>query len=517
MLPGTRHSPEDILRVVLRRQWLLVLPVLTGIAVGQILAVKLPKIYRSETLILIVPQRVPDSYVRATVTTKIEDRLPTISQQILSRTRLERIVADLNLYTAQRAGGTTEAAIQRMRNDIDVKIERGDSFRVSYVSGDPVIAQRVTERIASLFIEENLRDRENLAEDTNQFLESQLQDAKRRLIEHEKKLEAYNKKYSGQLPSQATANLQQIQAAQLREQALAEALDRDRERRLMLERQLADQQSTDPALLAAAAGLAPARSAEGLPPRSTADQLEAARAQLRLLQTRVKPDHPDIRHLQRAIRDLEMKLAAEPDAASRPEPAPAEALRQKRIRDLTGEIDVVDREIQDKLEQDRRLRALIDQYQAKVDAVPTRQAELVELTRDYTTLQNSYQSLLAKREESKIAANLERRNIGEQFKILDPARIPEHPFTPDRRVLLAGGGVVGLGLGALLVVLLEYLDASFKREDEVTRVLGVTVLAVVPLIRTDVETSAAARRRWWRALLIAGAIAVAAVSWRLYR
>jgi protein tyrosine kinase modulator len=506
MLPGTKYSPEDILRVLFRRAWLVVIPVLLGVAGSVVVGHRLPNKYRSETLILVVPQRIPDSYVRATVTAKIEDRLPTISQQILSRSRLERIILDLDLYRAQRNGGIMEDVVQLMRGDIDVKVERGDSFRVTYVSSNAKTAQKVTERIASLFIEENLRDRENLAEDTNQFLDSQLQDAKRRLVEHEKRLEAYNKRYSGQLPSQAAANLQQIHNAQLQVQSLAEAMDRDRERRQLLERQLADQESSEP-LLIAPTPTAPA--VEGLPAESTVQQLEAARARLRVLETRAKPDHPDVRQLQRTIRDLQAKLESEskhPATAETRIVSPAEAVRQRRIRELNGEIDAVGRELQDKTEQDRRLRGLIAAYQAKVDAVPTREAELVELTRDYTTVQTSYQSLLAKREDSKIAANLERRNIGEQFKILDPARVPERPFTPDRRVLGAGGFVAGLAFGLLFIAVLEYRDSSFRHEDDVVRVLSMPVLAVVPLIWTKRELKERAQRR-----VVIGVTAVAAI------
>ena len=174
------------------------------------------------------------------MTTRIEDRLQSISQQILSRTRLERVIQDFDLYPRERALNPMEDVVEQMRRDIDVQIVKGDAFQISYVSKEPRTAMRVTERLASLFIEENLRDREVLAQGTSEFLDSQLADARRRLIEHEKKLEAYRRQFSGELPTQVTANLAAQQNIQVQLQTLTEALDHDRERRLVLERALAE-------------------------------------------------------------------------------------------------------------------------------------------------------------------------------------------------------------------------------------------------------------------------------------
>ena len=139
-----------------------------------------------------VPQQVPESYVRSTITSKIEDRLQSISQQILSRTRLERIIQDFNLYERERQVGIMEDVVQRMRSrDIRVDTLKGDAFRIAFIGDNPVTVMRVTDRLASHFIDENLRDREILAQGTSQFLTVQLEDARRRLIEQEKKLEEY--------------------------------------------------------------------------------------------------------------------------------------------------------------------------------------------------------------------------------------------------------------------------------------------------------------------------------------
>ncbi len=465
---------------------------------------------------MLVPQRVPDSYVKSTVTTRIEDRLASLEDQILSRSRLERIILDLNLYEDLRTKLPMEDVVQRMRLDIgSIKIEGKESFRISYLSRDARTAQRTTERLASLFIEENLRDRENQAEATNQFLDSQLEDARRRLIEHERKLEKYRSQYSGELPSQAAGNLQAIQNVQVQLQTLTEATDRARERRLLLERQLVEVQS-DPVVVP----LAPAGATE-TPVESTAQQLQAAEARLQVLLTHAKPDHPDVKMMQRAIRDLRAKLESEvrptPVKTAEQTALTPESLRQRRLRDLKSQVEDIDRQIADKQEQEQRLRGQIATYQLKLDAVPKRESDLVELTRDYATLQTSYQTLLTKREESKIAANLERRNIGEQFKVLDPARVPERPFSPNRLLINLGGAGGGVILGALVIFLLEFRDTALKTEENVMRLLNVRVLGLVP---TMLSAEDHRRRRLRSAVItVAGALAIGSsallVWWRL--
>ena len=493
MLPGKTYSPEDIIRLLVRRAWIILLLLGIGSTVAIVVSKRLPDRFRSETLIMLIPQRISEAYVKGAVTTRIEDRLNSLEDQILSRSRLERIILDLDLYKELRHTIPMEEVVRRMGEyDIIVKIEGKESFRVSYVSDDAKTAQATTARLASLFIEENRTDRETLAEDTNQFLNAQLTDAKSRLVEQEKKLEEYRRLYGGELPSQVTANLQAIQNEQMRLQNLAESADRARERRLNIERQIADLQSSDP--LPVAPSPAVMTSPDDLSGESTAQQLQTAQARLQNLLLRAKPDHPDVRAMQRTVRDLQARLEAE---SSRPGEAsgavteravpPAERLRQQKLRDLQLQLDDIDRQLTEKETQERQIRAVVRDYQAKLDAAPKRESELIELTRDYATVQATYQKLLEKREEATLAANLERRNIGEQFKILDPARVPERPFSPNRLLINLGGAGGGLALGLFLIAFLEYRDTSFKCEDDVVRLLDLRVLAVVPLMVSEAE------------------------------
>jgi polysaccharide chain length determinant protein (PEP-CTERM system associated) len=517
VLPGKKYSIDDIVRIALRRKWLIILPAVVGFAVSVFVARQMSQLYRSETLIMVIPQRVPDSIVKSTVTAKIEERLPSISGQILSRSRLERIINDFNLYPAERAGGVMEDVVERMRVDIKGPTLVGkESFRLSYVSSDAKTAQKVTERLGSLYIEENLRDRENLATGTNQFLESQLAEAKQRLIEYEKKLEEYRRQYAGQLPSQLPANQQAIQNAQMQLQAVNESMNRAGERRLLIERQLADTQVLPAAAVSTDAGaIAPGTTAP-----TTAQQLQAVQARLEAFKLQYTPDHPDVRALERTVRELQARLDEEsrsPSTAPAPV-SPVEAARQKRIRDLQADLDVVDHQIAVNQTEEAALKKRIADYQGKVDVVPTRESELVELTRDYGTVQASYNSLLAKQQESKLAANLETRQIGEQFKILDPASLPEKPYNHLLRIqIMLGGCVGGLLLGVGLVMLLEQRDSSFKTEEDVIRVLTLPVLALVPVLGPEHGEQTRRRRRllgFFAAVVVLGS-AAAVAFWRL--
>jgi polysaccharide chain length determinant protein (PEP-CTERM system associated) len=481
MLPGKTYTPEEIVRIALGRKWLILLPLVLGLGIAVWVGRQLPDQYRSETLIMIMSQRIPDGYVRSTVTGGLEERLTTLNEQILSRSRLERIILDFNLYPAERSVLAMEDVVQRMRGDIRTRVDGRESFRISYVGGDAKTVQKITARLASLFMDENTRDRQNRAEDTNQFLDAQLEEAKRQLVAQEKKLQEYRQTHSGELPSQTSSNMQVIQNAQMQLQAVNDAEDRDRERRLLLERQLAAIETPDPLETAA----------EG---QTLAQQLEAAQAGLRAAELRLKPDHPDIKMMKRTIRDLEAKIEAEaaaPAAERKPRVeaprrlTPAEIVQRRRTRDLKEQISDIDRQLGERHEQVRRLESVITAYQAKLDALPKRESELVELTRDYSTLQASYASLLERRQESKVSLNLERRNVAEQFRVLDPPTVAERPFSPNRPVIDLIGAMVGLGLGVLLVGFLEYRDVSFRTEADILRVLNMPVLALVPDISSS--------------------------------
>ena len=517
------YTLHDIVTVIARRRWFLLIPFAVGLATVPVLARFAPERYRSEALLLVIPQQVPEDYVTPTMTQSIEERLPAITDQILSRSRLEQIIQQLDLYPAERERQVMEDVVQKMRLDIQTSAaipaagarREVNSIRVSYVSDNAERARQVTERLASLYIEQNLKDRENQADSTSQFLTTQLDVAKRRLVEQEKKLEEYRKNHAGQLPSQLQGNLLAIQTASQQVQSLNESMNRAQERRLLIERQIADTQ--------AVAVPVPTATPENPAPLSTAQQLEVSRARLALMLQRYTPNHPEVASLERTILDLVAKLESETPVGAVVEQkkpvTPAEAAQQKRILDLQAELTVIDYQLTANRAEAARLNTLIAEYQTKIDVLPTRESELVELTRDYSTMQAAYTNLLVKREDAMLASNLERRQIGEQFKLLDTASMPERPFNQSQRLgIMSSGAIAGLVLGCLIVGLREYRDSSFRSEEEMLRTLSIPVLALIPAMSSAREARAARRRAWLRdaggAAVVLAAIVVV-VMWRL--
>jgi polysaccharide chain length determinant protein (PEP-CTERM system associated) len=526
MLPGKKYTPDDLLRIAWKRRWFIAIPLLVIASSTAVVALFLPDRYRASTSIIIVPQRVPENFVRSTVTAELSERLSLISQQILSRTRLERIVQEFNLYERERGRMIMEDVIEQMRRDISLNVnanrnrDGASSFNVSFESADARTAMRVTERLASLFVQENLEDRELLADQTNQFLQGQLEEAKRKLIEKENALKEFRLRNNGVLPDQVSTNLQMMQTAQMQLQGVVESTNRDQDRLAVLERNYADASSAAaPVVVASPAGAAPTEPFTG----SAAQQLETARAALRALELRLKPEHPDIGRAKRMIAELEAKAEAEalnqPLSAQTPATVVVDKAAQARLEQLRNDIQELRQRIAAGKREAARLQEVAQGHAARVQAAPALEAQLTELMRDYTTLQEGYTSLLRKSEDSKIAVNLERRQIGEQFRILDGARLPERPVSPNRLRINIMGILGGLLVGLGLVALLEYKDTSFKSDDDIVSTLSLPVLAVIPLMTNAGERRAQRRRRMLLAVSASvGCMTVAAavmVVWRL--
>ena len=506
MLPGKTYTLQEILQMIRRRWWLVTAPLVVGLSIGIVAYKLMPVVYKSETLITVVPQRVPDSYVRSTVTARIEDRIPAISEQILSRSRLERIITEFDLFKEQRARMPLEDVVQIVRASVHVDPVGKESFKVSFTSAEPATAQKVTERLASLVIQENLRDREKYADSTSQFLESQLDEAKRRLVEQERKLEIYRREHQGTLPTELQSNMQAIANAQMQLTQVSQSINHDRERRLLLERQIGDARSPDPI-----PPLATGPNGQSLddPQLSATQRLGIAKANLEVMKRHYTPEHPDVKALERQIVELTARAEQEAKLPQPIKPAsPSEIARQRQLRDLQGDMEILDRQIATSVAEEARLKRSIGDYQARIDVVPTRETELVALTRDYNTLQESYKGLLEKQEDSKLAANLERRQIGEQLRIVDPASMPERPSNQQMRLAALGGSTLGgLLLGLLMVGFLEFRDSSFKTEEDITRVLALPVLATIPVMENKTHPG---RSSGGRAAVIVTALATAA-------
>lgn len=531
MIPGKKLTLQDVVSTLRRRMWLLIVPPLvTGFA-ALVYSTTVQDLYQSDMLIEIVPQRVPDAFVRSTVTLRTEERLDAISVQVLSRTLLEQMIVEFNLYAAERQQLPMEDVVAKMRQSVETPLERPrqgprgpeppHAFHVKFTYQDPTIAARVTQRLGTLFVDHNTRDRGALADATNQFLETQLATARARLEAQERRLEAFREQHGNELPTQMPTNMQAIQNTQMQIQALVESIARDRDRKLMLERLLADAES-QPILVAPPPVPQPDTPGDALSVNASAkQQLQVARESLARMELRLKPEHPDVVRTKRLIAELEPKAAAESEQSAPDAPAssPEEALRRERLSQMRAEIESLDRQTQFKESEERRLRALAADYQRRIEAVPGVESEWSVLTRDYDTHQAAYKDLLSKSEASRVAMDLERRQIGENFRILDPARVPVTPVASSRRQINGIGFALGFLLGVGLAAFLELRDATFRSEADVLDVLSLPVLALVPYVETGVERVRRRRRRLlvsFAALVATGSAAYVAWTMKLW-
>lgn len=527
MIPGKAYKPEDFVEILWRRKWMIVIPlVVIGVATF-VWSRTLPDRYRSEALVLVVAPQVPDNLVKSTITERLQERLDTMRQQILSRTRLERIITELDLYREERKRLLMDEVVAMMRNDVKLTVAKArrkedpGSFTVSFEYGEPKTAQIVVERMAALFVRENVEGRSIQADVTTQFLQSQLDDARQRLHDQEARIEAFRQANAGRLPSQVQTNLHLMQATQQQIQSLSDEITRDRDRQATIERTIADEEAIGALVTTSARG----GGGEGndKTPKTAAQELAAAKDALAQLQLRLTEEHPDVRTAKRHIAELEQKAAAE--ALQQPVTGgsisgpvtPADAARLRKIASLRAEYDSLERMIGAKRAEMDRLQKNHADLKQRVDVAPALETQLDQLTRDHETLEVSYSALLKKQQDAKVSASLEEKQVGQQFRIIDPARVPEKPSSPDRLRLSLMGLLAGLGLGLGIAALLEYRDTSLRTEADVLVALSLPVIALVPTLETADERRQRRRRRILIAASSAATLVIgfAALSWKL--
>lgn len=494
MLPGKKYSPEDVLKILRKRIWFVVVPWAVVAAATAVAARKLPDRYSSSALIQVARPQVPDTIVRPFNTVRFQDRLQAVKQSILSRSRLEAIINEFQLYADERKNGLImQYAVEKLRDEIQVQPGQGDTFTVSYEGPDPVTVQKVAERLATYFKDESVKDGEDRAERTNSFVNSQVEQAKQKLLEVEDKLKQYKMKFSGELPTQQNSNGTALSTIQVQMIGMNRQIDADLVSKAAVEREIAnlESQTEAPVLLA--------QQSNQTQPNTVAAKLAAAQNDLaNMLGVRgLKEEHFEVREMRRRIAQLHKDAEAEGNRVTVGSITanPAEQARLAAIQKLRDQLDQLNNRIALNRTEIARLSGQAAMYQAKLDRAPVHDAELMELTRDYNTYTAIYNDLVNKREQASMSVNLERRQIGEQFVLLDPARLPEAPFSPNRILINFFGILGGLALGLGFVALLEYRDGSFKADYEVANVLAMPVLAVVPVMRSDNERRADFRRR----------------------
>ncbi len=492
--PGGQ-KPLDIflyLSLLLRRKWEIIFGMIPFLLAGLVYCLFSAKIYSTSTTIVVVPQRVPEAYVRSTITGDIDERIRGIWQEVTSRTSLERIIEQFNLYPGARERLPMETVVGAMRRKIQIDglgSARSNTFKLSYEGADPILITRVVNALANIFIEENLKLREVQAKGTAEFLSEELEKVYRELKHREEELKQYKTEHMGELPEQRESNLAMLQRLQEEIETLQENIRSAEDRKLLLQRQIAEERSN----LSLAADFA---GSQGGAASQAPTTLEGLRERLKSLRIRYTDTHPDVAIVKKLIAKLEKErdiqsLASDNEGAevSMESGAPVDAGGPVNaiIIGLKYQMKGLEFDIKAMKEASNKVRQQTAVYQERIENTPKREQELVDLTRDYDNLRLSYESLLTRKIEAEQAAALERRQKGEQFRVIDPARIPETSFKPDVKKILAMTLLLAVGAGLGLALGREYLSKVFYDPEDVKKALNVSVLACVPLLLTDAE------------------------------
>jgi polysaccharide chain length determinant protein (PEP-CTERM system associated) len=483
MIGKQEMSFEDILGMLRRRVWWIVVPTVILPIAAYLFSATLPYRYTSTTLVLVEQQKVPDSFVKSSVTEQLNTRLATMQEQILSRTRLQPILERFGLFKNDVGKVPMEDLVDRLRRNITVnpiQANLGLGFTISFTADNPRLAQQVCSEITSMFIEENLKAREQISQGTTDFLANQLDDAKRKLDEMDAKLAGFKQKYMGQLPGQEGNNVQMINTLNTQLDATTQQLGRAQQDRTYLNSMLAQQESQWKQMQA--------QSAQGTPvatPHDLEQQIANLQANLSALESRYTEEYPDVVKTKHQLAALQKKLDASKTATASTDTPKETATSQfvpKELLQLRLQSKMLDDTIKTKAAEQARLQNEVRKYEAKLQLAPAVEEQYKSLTRDHDTALQFYNQLLSKKSESEMATDLEKRQQGEQFKVMDPPNLPERPTFPNRPAFAMGGGAAGLALGLGIAFLLEMREKVIRTERDVEFFLKLPTLVAVPWV-----------------------------------
>ena len=472
-------TPADYMAMV-RRHWVLIL-VLS--IIGPVLAYGvsrfLPNRFKSQTLVLVEPPNL-DPGILPTEMVDISKDLASMKQQILSRSRLEPVINQFGLFPDDVKKKSMDEVVGKLQQAIEVtaiqpmaETQSRDlpGFFVDVTLDDAHTAQGVCTAITSMFIEESNEMQAQRNQHTTQFLSQQLAEAKADLDAQDAKLATFKGHYFDSLPDNQQPNMNLLDNATSRlnaaTQAVAQAQQDKSFQESMLTQQIAAWQASQ----------------GGHNPETLEQQLVALQTQLTSLQARYTDDYPDVIKTKADIAALEKKIAdstaakaASESSSQKPivEPAP--------ITQLRAQIHSYDQIIAEKTREQEQIKEQMKTYQSRLQMSPVVEEQYKELTRGYQTALDAYNDLLKKQNTAEMTEDLSKQSQTEQFRVLDPANLPDSPSFPNRRLFALCGLGGGLGLGLAITFILEMQDKSFKTERDVEFALRLPVLAMVPAI-----------------------------------
>jgi protein tyrosine kinase modulator len=485
---------DDYIVIIRRRKWSLVLPALAVMVLAIIVAFVLPPVYKSTATILIEEQEIPSDFVTASVTSYAEQRIQTINQRIMSSTRLMEIINRFDLYHDLRNYQTIEEIVDQMRDDTKLEMINADvidprtgrpseasiAFSLSYqCKDDPQKVEQVANVLTSLFLEENLRERARQTKETAQFIDDEMKKVKRSLDITEANIAKFKAKNINALPEMLQVNTQNLSNTERNIETLQEQLRSQKERQGYLQVQLA--------------GIAPQQEDK--------QRLDQLRVQLVQLKTRFSDEYPDVIKVKTEIADLQRQMAAaKSDPNGRQPDNPAYVTLASQLASTQAEIESIKTQIQN-------LSLKVEQYQHQIDDTPKVEESYRKLVTERSNTQAKYDDLMRKLMEARVSQGLEKEQKGERFTLIDPPRLPEKPFKPNRVAILAIGAVLAIGTGVGLAALRESSDGSVHSVRHLTDATSFPVLAMVPVIVTTRDLT---KQRLQRVLAaVVGVVAIA--------
>ncbi len=492
---------SDLMGIVKRRKWDIVVPAAVVFGLALIAAVAWPRAYRSSTTILIEEQEIPREYVAANITSFADQRLQMINQRIMSTTKLLELIGRFRLYPELKDRRTTDEIVVKMREDIKFATISADvidprtgrpaqatiAFSVTYEGKAPETVQQVANELASLYLEENLKTREKQSLETSRFMEVEMEDVKARLAAVDAKIAAFKQRNVTSLPELSQLNLQAIDQADREADRLTDQLRTLKERESYLKEQLAS---------------VPADTAD-----SEKENLKELRARLVDLKTRFSDEYPDVIKTRMAIRALEKQIKDSRGGIPDTKPDnPAYINLSSQLAGTQSEIGSVKRQI-DELDKKR------GDYRRRVEAAPRVEEGYRALVVERNNLQAKYDELTRKSMDAKVAHGLETEQLGERFSIIDPARLPETPASPNVPAVLLIGLILGLGCGVGVAAVRESGDTTVRTVEDLARATKLPVLAAIPVIVTTVDEAGGRKKR---TLYLAGAAVAVVVAVALF-
>ena len=512
-MSGNRElQMDDYLAMLRRRLKVILIPALVAPLAGFGISYVLPPKYSSQSTVLVEGQKVPDNYVLPVITADFAQRVQTLSQEVLSPSRLRPVIHSLNLVKPEDEGKligeiqqnmqvepvitTMSAAVSASPTAKTKKPSAGSEpvpgFTVNFTDSDAARAQKVCNALTSLIVDENLKSRSEVAQSTTDFLTRQVDDAKRALDDQDGKLAAFKKQYMGQLPTDVDNNMRMLASLNSQLDASTQTLSRAQQDRAYTESMLAQQIAAWKSSLSSTN------------PQTLEAELTQLQGQLMQLQARYTDDYPDVIKTKADIAEVQKKLkevnAAAASASDSTESASAS--EPPEIRQLRLQVHQYQNVIAQATLDQKKLQSAITVYQSRTSMSPTVEEQYKLLTRDNDNAQAFYRDLLAKRSSAGLGTSMENQQEGEQMHIVATAGLPDAPSFPVRPLLAAGGLGAGLAFGALIAIFLEFSDKSIRTERDAAAIMDLPLLISVPWLGEDEDEAAAngngnGKRRFW--------------------